>query len=380
MLADADLLARLVGFDSTSSNSNVPIADFVCEYLERPGVAVFRHPGPEPGKVSVVALAGEPDEQGAGLLLCGHMDVVPADPAEWSGDPFVLAERDGSLVGRGACDMKASIALAMNLLASAEPARLRRPLGLLLTHDEEVGTLGAQHFAATWTDDPPLPTSVVVGEPTSLRVVRMHKGHLVLRVVVRGKAAHTGAPHLGANAIESAARVVAALGRLAGVMKQKRCDSSAHFTTVPFPVLAVSRIAGGTALNVVPDRCVIDVGVRLLPGMNTVDAIEWVRDTAVKSDPHGRVELAVVNDSPPMLLAADAEIHRVLCELTGQRASHGVSFASDAGPLAKAGYECVLFGPGSIDVAHRPGEFVPVDELRQARQILGGVVERLCLA
>jgi len=382
-LTDKDLLGRLVAFDSTSANSNLPIADFVCEYLERPGVTITRNPNGDGTKTNVVAVAG-PDRTdgrggGGGLVLCGHLDVVPALEPGWHSDPFRLTERDGTWVGRGACDMKGSIALDMNILAAADLGRLRRPLALLLTYDEELGTLGAQHFTETWPDDAVLPTNVLVGEPTSLRAVRMHKGHLTMRVTVMGKAAHTGSPHLGTNAIEAAVRVVQALSRLAGVLEQKRCDSSAFFAAVPFPVLSVSGIHGGTAVNVIPDRCVIDLGIRLLPGMNTADAVEQVRDTVAKSEPHGNAAVEVVGNSPPMLTDPDAPLHAALCDLLGQRPSYGVSFASDAGPLATRGFECVLFGPGSIDVAHRPDEYLPIDEFRRARTVLEAVVERFCL-
>jgi acetylornithine deacetylase len=386
VLTDEELLRRLVAFDSSSAKSNLPIADFACGYLERPGVAVTRHPGPDGTKTNVVAVAGPaPGDGGAegagsGLVLCGHLDVVPAEEPGWRTDPFRLTEVDGTWVGRGACDMKGSIALAMNMLATADVGRLVWPLALLLTYDEELGTLGAQHFAATWPRDRALPSSVLVGEPTGLRAVRMHKGHLTLRVTVEGKAAHTGSPHLGANAIEAAARVVQALSKLGGVLRQTRCDSSPYFAAVPYPVLSVSGINGGTAVNVIPDRCVVELGIRLLPGMNTPDALEQVRDTVARSEPHGTAAVEVINNSPPLLTDENSRLHAALCDLLGQRQSCGVSFASDGGPLAERGFECVLFGPGSIEVAHRPNEYLPIDEFRRARSTLEHLVERFCTA
>ncbi len=377
VLPDKDLLARLVGFDSTSANSNLPIADFICEYLDRPQVTITRQPSPDGTKTNVIAVAG-PDGGGEGLTFSGHMDVVPAGEPEWRSDPFTLTETDGTYVGRGACDMKASIALAMNVFAAADPTPLRKPLALLLTYDEELGTLGAQHFVASWPGDRVLPRNVVVGEPTSLRSVRLHKGHLTMRVTVTGKAAHSGSPHLGTNAIESGARIVKSLANLAGLFKQKRCDTSGLFPAVPYPVLNVSRISGGTAINVVPDRCVVELGIRELPGMNTEATVAWVRDTVLKSEPHGNVTVEVCNNSPPMLLDDRAEINRAVSDLVHQRQSVGVSFASDAGPLAARGFECVLFGPGSIEVAHRPNEFVPIEEFTRARAYYERLVQRFC--
>ncbi len=379
-LSDKDLLGRLVAFDSTSANSNLPIADFVCDYLERAHVTVIRHPSPDGSKVNIVAMAGNAADAAGkeGLLLCGHLDVVPAGEDGWNSDPFTLTEVDGTYAGRGTCDMKGSIALAMNVFCSVDADRLRRPLALLLTYDEELGSLGAQRLAETWPAEHVLPSNVVVGEPTSLRAVRMHKGHLTMRITVRGKAAHSGSPHLGANAIESAARVVKAVSKLAEPFKRQRCDTSRFFPTVPFPVLNVARISGGTAINIVPECCVVDVGIRLLPGTNGPAIIEWVRDVVTKSEPAGK--LTVVNNNPPMLLEERAPVHVALRELLGQTSSYGVSFASDAGILQEMGLQCVLFGPGSIDVAHRSNEFLPIDEFRRARTILERLVDRFCFS
>jgi acetylornithine deacetylase len=379
LLTDRDLLARLVGFDSTSSRSNLPIADFVCNYLDRSGVRVERQPGPDDTKVNVIASTG-PDAGTGGLTFSGHLDVVPAEEPGWNTKPFRMAEVEQRYVGRGTSDMKGSVALAMNLLAAADPQQLRQPLALLLTFDEELGSLGAQHFARTWPTDRQLPVNVVVGEPTSLRAIRMHKGHLWMEVTIHGTAAHSGSPHLGHNAIEAAAKVVGALSRLADVFKHKRSDNSRYFSTVPFSVLNVGRITGGSAVNVIPDRCVIDLGLRLLPGMNTEAAIEWVRDAVTKADPRSRITVTIRNNNPPMLLDTDAAIHTALCEQLGQNQSFGVSFASDAGVLSELGLQCVLFGPGSIEVAHKPNEFVPIDEFNRAGVILRQLVTRFCLS
>ena len=391
LLTDKDLLRRLVSFDTRSSQSNLPMADFICDYLDRPGVTIERQPGPDGSKVNVVAIVGPdgslddgavgPAEgRGKGLVLSGHMDVVPADEPEWNGNPFRLKEVDGTYVGRGSCDMKGSIALAMNVFARTDSARLGQPLALLLTFDEELGSLGAQHFVRSWPADRPLPVNVVVGEPTSLRAVRMHKGHLWMRVTAHGTAAHSGSPHRGHSAIEAGARIVRALSNLATVFKQKRSDYSRFFSTVPFTVLNVGQIHGGTAVNVIPDLCVIDLGVRLLPGMNTEATIEWVKDAVIKADPKTRITVEVMNDNPPLLVDEDAAIHQALCMELGQTQSFGVSYASDGGKLSAMGMQCVLFGPGSIEVAHKPNEFVPIDEFTRAGEVLEHLVGRFCLS
>ncbi len=391
LLTDKDLLGRLVSFDSRSSLSNLPLADFICDYLDRPGVTIERQPGPDGSKVNVVAMVGPEDPlddgavgalegRGKGLVLSGHMDVVPADEPEWDSDPFRLKEVNGTWVARGSCDMKGSIALAMNVFAAADPDRLGRPLVLLLTYDEELGSLGAEHFIRSWPAQRPLPVNVVVGEPTSLRAVRMHKGHLWMQVTAHGTAAHSGSPHRGHSAIEAGARIVRALSNLATVFKQKRSDYSRFFSTVPFTVLNVGQIRGGTAVNVVPDRCVIDLGVRLLPGMNTEATIEWVKDAVIKADPKTRITVEVKNNNPPLLVDDDAAIHRALCEQLDQTQSFGVSYASDGGKLSDMGMQCVLFGPGSIEFAHKPNEFVPIDEFNRAKEVIEHLIGRFCMS
>ena len=204
LLTDAELLAKLVAFDSTSSNSNLPIADFIRDYLDTPGVEIADNPNENGSKVNLLIRVGSPDhdDERSGLLLSGHMDVVPALEPDWQSDPFTLTETSDAYIGRGACDMKGFLAVAINAARRAVERRLRRPLVLLLTYDEELGTLGAQRFVETWDNASALPRNTVIGEPTSLRVVRMHKGHLVMRLTCHGRSAHSGYPQLGINAIE----------------------------------------------------------------------------------------------------------------------------------------------------------------------------------
>ncbi|MHC4992237.1 MAG: acetylornithine deacetylase [Planctomycetota bacterium] len=379
MLPDQQLLARLVGIDSTSAKSNRPIADVICDYLDRPGVTIVQHPGDDAEKVNLVVRMGPEAEDGGGLTLSGHLDVVPATEPQWKSDPFTLVERDGALYGRGASDMKGFVALAVNTAAAIDARSLRRPLCLLLTCDEELGTLGAQRLADDWSSLPPMPTSTIVGEPTSLRVVRMHKGHLKILLGFRGRGAHTGSPQLGINAIEPAGPVLVALSALRRELAAERTPESRCFPDVPYPVLAVTSIDGGSAINVVPDRCTIEVGIRLMPGQSAVDMIERVESVLTGSGAEPPPMIEEVGDSPPLLCPAEAPINRRLCGMIGQTEDFGVSFASDAGPFQQVGQECVLFGPGTIEVAHRPNEHLPIDEFVRCRSLLDRVVAEHCL-
>lgn len=379
-LSDVDLLARLVGFDSVSRNSNVPIADFIAEYLDRPGVTVHRSPGPTDGKVTlVIALGPEPDGSRAGLVLSGHMDVVPADEQEWEGDPFTLRTRDGRYVARGAADMKGFLALAMNRAARLDPTRLARPLVLLFTCDEELGTLGAERFVATWTEPETLPRDALIGEPTSLSVVRAHKGYLKLRLTFRGVAAHSGYPHLGHNAIEPAAKAVVALGHLRAALEAERPPRHELFPDVPFAALTVGVMHGGAAINVVPDRCVVELGIRLLPDMSADEMVARVEATVRAAVAGANWDMKILGNSPPMFSPGDAPLYRWLCDAVNQRDARSVGFATDAGWFQSMGMRCVIFGPGAIEVAHKPNEFLPADEFQRAGPILDRVVHAWCL-
>jgi acetylornithine deacetylase len=384
LLSDGELLARLVEFDTVSQQPNEPAVDWIAHYLDRPGLRLTRQEGPEPGKVNLVALAGPEEADPArtdgpdGLTLCGHLDVVPAREADWTSDPFRLVRRGDRYVARGAADMKGFCALAVNRMAAFPERGLPGRLALLLTFDEEVGSLGAHHFVQHWPEDGPLPRSVVVGEPTSLRAVRMHKGHLGLRITLRGRAAHTGSPHLGVNAVEPAAPVLAALAELRQELESERSEHAEHFASVPHPVLAVSGIRGGEAMNIVPERCEIDVGLRLMPGMDTGAAVERVRAAVSAAAPGASSRVEELGNNPPLLTAEDAPLHRTLGEVIGQTVSIGASYASDAGWLSTAGYECVLFGPGSIEVAHKPDEYLPIAEFEEAGRHLDELIPRMC--
>ena len=306
------------------------------------------------------------------------MDVVPAGEPEWRSDPFTMTDAGDRYVGRGTADMKGFLALATNRVATADASALRRPLCLLFTYDEEVGTVGARRFTESFAGMERLPREVVIGEPTGLGVVRAHKGMLRLRLGFRGLAAHSGYPHLGRSAIEPAARAIVALAGLRHAMEAERPPHAEQFPDVPFAALNVGTVSGGSAANVIPDRCEIQLGIRLLPGMSATDMAARVAE-AVRAATAEPYTLEQVSESPAMVLEEDAPLHRELCEMVGQHGSRSVMFATDAGWLQRAGFACVLFGPGSIEVAHRPNEFLPVAEFSRAGEVLDALIQSRCV-
>lgn len=380
-----ELFARLVALDTTSDRSNLPAVDLLAEVLESGGLRVVRQPSAEGDKANLLAWRGpEPAADGAGLSLSGHLDVVPATEPDWQSDPFTLTDGDDRWVGRGTADMKGFLALACELALGLDPQRLTAPLALLFTYDEEVGSHGAARLAGDLETLPPLPRATVIGEPTRLAAVRMHKGHTRLQVTLRGRPAHSGHPQHGLSAVEPAGRVIVALGELRRTLEEERSEHSGRFPEVPFVALNVARVDGGGAINVIPERCRIDVGLRPLPGMEAAPLIERVRAAVAEAievaDDEERVSwgMEVLHESPPLLTQDDAPIHRALCEEIGQRDSASVAFASDAGFLSRAGFECVLWGPGDIATAHRANESLPKGDVARAREVLSALIERFC--
>lgn len=379
LLSDSKLLARLVGFDTTSRNSNLPLADFLCDYLDRPGVRIARNPSADGRKANLVVWIGpEPSGDRRGIVLSGHMDVVPAEEDGWRNDPFTLSDEGDRWVARGSCDMKGFLAVAANLAAEASPERWRAPLALVFTYDEEVGTLGAKRLTESFPEAGALPRSAIIGEPTSLRVARTHKGHFKMRATLHGVSAHSGYPHLGVNAIEPAGRVIVALSRLRQELEAETPANRELFPEVPYVPLNVGTVQGGSAINVVPDRCAVELGVRPLPGIASEELAERVERAVRAAASPLEPEIEMLSDSPPMLLDEGSPIHRHLCGLVGQTAGASVSFATDAGWLQRLGMDCAIFGPGSIEVAHKPNEYVPKDELAAARELLERTIQQFC--
>ncbi|TWT44782.1 Acetylornithine deacetylase [Phycisphaerae bacterium RAS1] len=393
-MTDRELLERLVSFDTTSDRPSVAAMDFLAGYLESAGCRVWRQTYESGRKVNLLAGRGSGrwaianrDLQDApsvslceGLVLSGHIDVVPATEPDWGSNPFQLVERDERFFGRGSADMKGFVALAANRLARTREEEAKRPLRLLVTSDEETGAIGARHFAENWDGHEPLPRSVIIGEPTQLALVRMHKGHMKLRITVTGRAAHSGRPHLGVSAIEHAGVVIAALTALNARMRALRTETSEHFSDCPHPVLNIGTIAGGSAVNIVPERCELNLGVRLLPGQPSELALDLIRESLGKlpEATRERVTLEMLNDNPPMLCDKLATVNIELARMLRQCATGAAPYATDGGWLQKLGLECALLGPGNIEDAHRANESISISQFEAGARRLEEIVRRFC--
>lgn len=365
-------LAALCAFPSVSSRPVEDIAAYLAEHAEAAGMRVERFET-SPGKLNVVASAGPAGTDG--VILSGHMDVVPVEGQPWTSDPFRLTRRGDRLHARGACDMKAFLAAVTAALPELPLARLDRELTLVWTHDEEVGCLGSKALAERLAAlGRPVPRLCLIGEPTSFRILRMHPGHTAVRILCAGRAAHSSQPELGHNAIHDAARVVAAMERLAEEWRGRRAHED--LLDRPFVVMNVARIQGGSAINIVPDACVVELGFRQLPGQD-VDALCAEIDQRAREA--GAVSTELLRVTPAMYTPAGTALEAVLRPYASDPRLGAASFATDGGNLEALGVRSLVFGPGSIEVAHRADEFVPVGELHRAVDVVAEVVARRCL-
>lgn len=381
-----ELLARLVHFDTTSHRSNLPLVRFVEDYLAQHGVASQLVPNEDGAKASLFATIGP---QGlAGVALSGHTDVVPVDGQTWTSDPFVLAERDGRLYGRGAADMKGFLACVLAAVPDFLSRQLAAPIHIAFSYDEEIGCLGVRPLIAELGRRFVKPRVVIVGEPTSMSVVDAHKGPVRWHVEVRGRAAHSSMAPLGVNAITIAGKLLGELARIEQeLMRQPRDE---RFDP-PYATLQVTRITGGTATNIVPVSCGLDFDVRALPGVDVAAIDRRLRAFAVdeclpemhRVAPEAGIDIAIANEVPPFASGAASEAVELALHLAGQNETHAVSYATEAGLFQAAGSPAVVVGPGDIAQAHTADEWVAKDQLDKCMEFmerLGAWAERGTLA
>jgi acetylornithine deacetylase len=385
-LLDArQLLERLVGFDTTSRNSNLGLIEFVRDYLDRLGVAselVFDAAG---AKANLLATIGPPDRPG--IVLSGHTDVVPIDGQNWSSEPFACVEREGRLYGRGTADMKGFIATALALVPDFQALRLCAPIHLAFSYDEEVGCKGVpsllDHLGAHL---PARPSGCVVGEPTGMRVANGHKGKAGYVCTVTGRASHAALNHLGVNAIEIAAEIIAELRRLNAEFRA--AGPFAPGFEPPHCTVSTGVIAGGSALNVVPDQCRFEFEFRPLPGQDPDVLFAAIRDWAERTllpamrsvSPAAGIAWRELMSYPALGALDNAAIEDLCCRLTGTEQPIKLAFGTEAGHFASRGIPTVVCGPGDIRVAHRPDEYVELAQLESCARFLHRLVQATAAA
>tara|TARA_R110000868_G_scaffold29322_1_gene108930 strand:- start:4163 stop:5332 length:1170 start_codon:yes stop_codon:yes gene_type:complete len=377
-----ELSEKLIAFDTTSRNSNLELIAFVEDYLEGHGISSTRVANEDNTKSNLFATIGPKDCAG-GIVLSGHTDVVPVDGQDWTSDPFSVVERDGFLFGRGTSDMKSFIACALAAVPDFVAADAQIPVHIALSYDEEVGCLGVRPMIDTLIRALPRPQVVIVGEPSGMKVVNAHKGIRSYTTTVTGLEFHSSQTHQGVSAILYAAELISELTRLADEMRV-RGDASGRFTP-PYTTINVGLITGGTALNIIPRTCAFTWEYRSLPDADETEILarlnRYAEDVVLprmRAVYAGASVTTMVRAESPGLAARDGDAGETLVlKLARCNQAEAVSYNTEAGLFQLADIPTVICGPGSIDQAHKPDEFIALSQIAECDRFMARLAEHL---
>lgn len=379
-MTPVEMIRALVGFDTVSSKSNMALIDFVRDYLDGYGIASRYVRSEDGAKANLWATVG-PEEPG-GVVISGHTDVVPVEGQPWDSDPFELVETDERLYGRGTADMKSYIAIALSLVPEMLARPLRRPVHFALTHDEEVGCLGAPRLIEDVLDNLPRPGAVIIGEPTEMQVVDAHKGINAFTTTVAGHEAHSSLTHQGVNAVMIAGRLIGFLGELAAE-KAANPEPDSRFDP-PYSTIHVGTVEGGTALNIVARHCAFKWEIRALPTDDPAETVARLNDFCEREivpvmrrvAPETGVETVPGVTVPPLGPDPGSPAEQLAFALTGSNATHAVSYATEGGHFQQSGLPAVVCGPGSIEQAHKPNEWISREQVAAGEAFLRRLIAR----
>lgn len=375
-----DILAKLVSFDTTSRDSNLALIEWVEDYLEPYAQEIRRIPNEDGTKANLWARIG-PDVAG-GMVLSGHSDVVPVDGQPWNSEPFTLRLKDEKLFGRGACDMKGFLALALAFAPKMSEADLKRPFYIAISYDEETGCDGVQSMIHDLAGLVNPPATCWVGEPTLWKVVSAHKGICVYEVRVTGREMHSSLPHLGASAIHEALDILNTLRQTASWLEQTAPTESLF--DPPHATLTIGVLNGGTASNIIARECVFEFDLRCPPTVDAKISLEpffekvYEVDKRLKSfHPSCGVEVIEHADAPPLGAEEDGVIEQIARAITGDNEMRMVGYCAEAGQFQQAGMSTIICGPGSIEQAHQPDEYVAVSQMQMGLTILQKILNTM---
>jgi acetylornithine deacetylase len=381
-LSPVELMTQLVSFPTVSRDSNLPLVDWVEEYLRENGITAHRHYDETGEKAALFAHVG-PEIEG-GVVLSGHTDVVPVDGQPWTSDPFTVEERDGKYFGRGCVDMKGFDALAIWALVEAHRLGVARPLQLALSYDEEVGCVGAPPMIERMLEVLPKAELAIIGEPSTLQAVTGHKGGLGYDVHVVGFEVHSSIMHRGVNAIMAAAPLIDWANQQNAKNRARTPSELASMFEPPWTTLHVGQISGGTAHNITAKDCRFGMDFRVVPGE---DPEEWgarfeARVAEAEAEmqavhPETRIELRRKFRVPGLQPEEGGAAESLARQITGDNGRHVVSYGTEAGQFQERGYSAVICGPGDIAQAHQPDEFITVAQFEAGHDFMRDLVARL---
>lgn len=368
-----DILYDLVACDTTSRNSNLSIIHEIESILKRPGVTSTRVLNADGSKANLFATIGPMVE--GGIVLSGHTDVVPVDSQLWDTDPFTVAESAGKLYGRGTSDMKSFLAVALAIIPHLRSRPLKRPVHLAFSYDEEVGCLGAPALVRQLSAHLPKPAFAIIGEPTEMQVVVAHKGVLSFETTVTGLEAHSSQTDKGLNAVQFASELVVFLRRLSReLVDSGRKDN--RFSP-PYSTVHVGIIEGGTARNIIPKRCRFCWEIRPMPGEDTQillrrfeEATRTLETEMQLTHPESSIKTVPMSRMTAMESTAGEEIRHLVMSCAQTNGIQAVAFGTEAGIFQEYEIPAIICGPGSIQQAHKPNEFIEISQIEKCADFL----------
>ncbi|MEM7444150.1 MAG: acetylornithine deacetylase [Pseudomonadota bacterium] len=376
-----DMIETLIGFPTVSRDSNLDLIYFIRDTLADQGVESLIVPDDSGRKANLYATLGPTDRPG--ICLSGHTDVVPVDGQDWDSDPFQLTERDGRLYGRGTADMKGFVAIAMAMVPTFLSRELETPIHLAFSYDEEIGCIGVRGLLAKLDAMPIKPSACIVGEPTSMKPVIGHKGKRSVRVHVRGLEGHSSLAHQGVNAVHFAADAIAFLHQMA---RDKRKNGPFDQTfDPPYTTVHIGTIQGGTALNIVPRDCMFEFEFRHLPVEDPNELFaefeSHVRDVLEPEMRQVDANAGFRFEEMSTIAGLDTEEDDPTVTLTkvlaGANDTGKVAFGTEGGLFQKIGIPTVVCGPGSIEQAHKPNEFIEIEQVLRCEDFMHKLCERV---
>ena len=370
-----EMLRQLISFNTISALSNKDMIQFIADYLAGHGINSSIGGNEDGTKADLIATIG-PNVEG-GLVLSGHTDVVPVEGQDWHTDPFEMVEVGGRLYGRGTSDMKGFIAVVLALVPEILALPLVKPLHFVFSYDEEVGCLGAPGLIARLMRDKPKPSAAIIGEPTSMKLVNAHKGITAFETRVIGKPGHSSQPHKGVNAIAVAADCIQFLQDRAGSFEAGEGPRDERFEP-PHTTVSIGTITGGTANNIIAGECMFTWDVRAVvpeEGQRLRAALDvHCHDVLLpplrRISPEADIISKKLADVPPLIPSDDNPAEALVRQLTGQNQAGAAAFGTEAGQFQEAGIPSVICGPGSVDQAHQPNEFVDQSQLTECADFI----------
>ena len=375
------LIEQLITFDTTSRNSNLELIDFVYELIKQAGVTSELVYDSDKRKANLYATFGPQDVPG--IVLSGHTDVVPVDGQAWDTDPFAVVQKDHQLFARGTADMKSYIAICLSNMQKIQNADLPMPVHFAFSYDEEIGCVGVQGLIKELAKKPVKPAACIIGEPTGMQVVTGHKGKLSHSCTVHGLECHSGMPHKGANAVEAAAEAIAHLKQMARRIRDRGPFDESY--DPPYTTVHTGVISGGTALNIVPQECTFEFEFRYLPGDNPQDLMSEIKEYAEqyvlpemrRVEKNARFEWNFKSAFPGLGTAENNHVTQLTKKLTDIKNTGKVSFGTEGGLFSEIGIPTVVCGPGYIINAHKPNEFVDIEQLNKCETFIGNLIHGL---